>query len=158
MTFRTYADAEDFAACYPFAAYQFQLVQKVFESIRKAGATGLHLSRGERSMLDAFQTAAKQIGTEEVGVLVPFYRFYPSVEGFLDTAVKQTIDQAGDNHALEAFDTTVLKVLFLIRYVDEMKGNVDNLVTLCVDQIDADRLALRKTDRGFALHDSRRRR
>jgi len=25
--------------------------------------------------------------------------------------------------------------------VDEMKGNVDNLVTLCLDQIDGDRLA-----------------
>ena len=35
-------------------------------------------------------------------------------------------------------------MLFLIRYVDEMKGNVDNLVTLCLDQIDADRLALRQ--------------
>ena len=39
----------------------------------------------------------------------------------------------------------LLEVLFLIRYVDEVKGNVDNLVTLCLDQIDADRLALRKT-------------
>ena len=35
-------------------------------------------------------------------------------------------------------------MLFLIRYVEEMKGNVDNLVTLCIDQIDADRLALRR--------------
>ena len=38
----------------------------------------------------------------------------------------------------------LLEVLFLIRYVDEVKGNVDNLVTLCLDQIDAARLALRK--------------
>jgi hypothetical protein len=37
----------------------------------------------------------------------------------------------------------VLKTLFLIRYVDEIRGNVDNLVTLFVDRIDADRLALR---------------
>ena len=35
-------------------------------------------------------------------------------------------------------------MLFLIRYVEEIKGNVDNLVTLCVDQIDVDRLALRR--------------
>ena len=144
MSFRTYADAADFAACYPFAAYQFTLVQKVFESIRKAGATGLHLSQGERSILDAFQGAAKQLGSAEVGALAPFYRFYPAVEGFLDTAVKRTIDQAGDNHALEAFDGTVLKVLFLIRYIDELPGSVDNLVTLCVDEIDTDKLALRK--------------
>lgn len=144
MSFKTYADAPDFAACYPFAAYQFTLVQKVFESIRKAGATGLHLSQGERSTLDAFQGAAKQLGNAEIGALAPFYGFYPAVEGFLDTAVKRTIDQAGDNHALVAFDGTVLKVLFLIRYIDELPGSVDNLVTLCVDEIDTDKLALRK--------------
>ena len=145
MSFKGYSDADGFAACYPFAAYQFALVQKVFESIRRAGATGLHLAKGERSLLDAFQSAAKQIGGEEVSALVPFYRFYPAVEGFLDTAVKRTIDQAGDNHALEQFDTTVLQVLFLIRYVDEVPGSVDNLVTLCVSEIDTDKLALRKT-------------
>ena len=145
MSFKTYTDADDFAACYPFAAYQFSLVQKVFESIRKAGATGLHLAQGERSTLDAFQSAAKQISAEEIGALVPFYRMYPAVEGFLDTAVKRTIDQAGDNYALGPFDTTVLKVLFLIRYVDEIPGSVDNLVTLCIDEIDTDKLALRKT-------------
>jgi hypothetical protein len=143
-TFKTYADVDDFAACYPFAAYQFNLVQKVFESIRKAGATGLHLAQGERSVLDAFQSAAKQIGDREIGALAPFHRFYPSVEGFLDTAVKRTIDQASDNHSLEPFDSTMLKVLFLVRYIDELPGSVDNLVTLCVDEIDADRLALRK--------------
>ncbi len=144
MTFKTYTDSDDFAACYPFAAYQFKLVQKVFESIRKAGATGLHLSQGERSTLDAFQSAAKQLGASEVGALVPFYSFYPAVEGFLDSAVKRTIDHAGDNHALQDFDATLLKVLFLIRYIDELPGSVDNLVTLCVDEIDADKLALRK--------------
>jgi len=144
MSFKSYADGADFAACYPFAAYQFTLVQKVFESIRKAGATGLHLSQGERSTLDAFQGAAKEVGGADVGALVPFYRFYPAVEGFLDTAVKRTIDQAGESHVLEPFDATVLEVLFLIRYVDELPGTVDNLVTLCVDQIDADRLALRR--------------
>ena len=143
MTFKTYTDADDFAACYPFAAYQFTLVQKVFESIRKAGATGLHLSRGERSTLDAFQGAAKYLGANEVGALTPFHLFYPAVEGFLDTAVKLTIEQAADNHALEPFDVTVLKVLFLIRYIDELPGNVDNLVTLCVNEIDTDKLALR---------------
>ena len=144
MTFRQFKDGEDFVKNYPFAPYQFQLVQKIFESIRKAGATGMHLARGERSMLDAFQSAAKTVSMNEVGVLVPLYDFYPSIESFLDTAVKKTIDQAKDNRSLEPFDIQLLQVLFLIRYVDEMKGNVDNLVTLCLDQIDGDRLALRR--------------
>ena len=144
MTFRQYKDAEDFVKNYPFAPYQFQLIQKIFEAIRKAGATGMHLARGERSMLDAFQSAAKTVSINEVGILVPLYDFYPSIESFLDTAVKKTIDQAETNPSLEPFDNHLLQVLFLIRYVDEMKGNVDNLVTLCLDQIDGDRLALRR--------------
>ena len=145
MTFPQFRNADDFVRDYPFAPYQFKLLQKIFESIRKAGATGLHLAQGERSLLDAFQHAGQSVARMEVGILVPLYRFYPSIESFLDTTVKRTIDQAKDNASLEDFDTRVLEVLFLIRYVDEIKGNVDNLVTLCLDQIDADRLALRKT-------------
>ena len=144
MTFRQFKDSEDFVENYPFAPYQFQLIQKVFEAIRKAGATGLHLAKGERSMLDAFQSAAKTVSSLEVGVLAPLYNFYPSIEEFLDTSVKKTITQAKTNQSLEPFDIQLLQVLFLIKYVDEMKGNVDNLVTLCLDQIDGDRLALRR--------------
>lgn len=144
MTFRHYKEAEDFAAHYPFAPYQFQLIQKIFEAIRKHGATGAHLSRGERSILDAFQSAAKQVADRELGVLVPLYRFYPSIESFLDTAVKRTIDQAKDNPSLQDFDVLLLQVLFLIRYVEEMKANVDNLASLCADEIDQDRIPLKR--------------
>ncbi|WP_316231133.1 BREX system P-loop protein BrxC [Bradyrhizobium sp. SZCCHNR1051] len=144
MTFRPFRDGVDFVKNYPFAPYQFQLIQKIFESIRKAGATGLHLARGERSMLDAFQSAAKTASQKEVGILVPLYDFYPSIESFLDTIVKKTIDQAASNPSLQPFDIKLLQVLFLIRYVDEMKGNVENLVTLCLELMDGDRLALRR--------------
>ena len=120
------------------------LLQKVFEAIRRKGATGMHLAQGERSLLDAFQSAAQQVADEPLGVLVPLYRFYPSIESFLETAVKKTISQARDNPALKPFDNEILRVLFLIRYVDEMRGTVDNLTTLCTDQIDADRLALKR--------------
>jgi hypothetical protein len=143
MTFRQFRGAVDFVDTYPFAPYQFQLIQRVFEAIRKAGASGLHLARGERSMLDAFQSAAKTSAPMAVGVLAPLYDFYPSIESFLDTVVKKTIDQAADNSSLKPFDIKLLQVLFLIRYVDEMKGNVDNLVTLCLGRIDSDRLSLR---------------
>lgn len=144
MTFRTITSKEDFSINYPFTPYQFQLVQKVFESIRKAGATGLHLARGERSMLDAFQSASVAVMDKPLGTLIPMYLFYPSIESFLDTAVKRTIDQASTNTSLKDFDIQLLKTLFLIRYVDEMKGNVDNLVTLLLDEVDADKLNIRK--------------
>ena len=143
-TLKNFDGPDSFVNNYPFAPYHFQLVQKVFEEIRKVGATGAHLAYGERSMLDAFQMAAKAIGTDEVGALVPFHRFYSSVEGFLDTAVKRTIDQAGENKTLDGFDVQMLRTLFMIRYVDIIKGTLDNLVTLSIEKIDEDKLALRK--------------
>jgi hypothetical protein len=143
MTLTSYRDDQEFISTYPFIPYQFKLLQKVFETIRRAGATGLHLSRGERSMLDAFQFAAQQAASKETGILVPLYWFYPSIESFLDTAVKRTIDQAKENPSLHEFDIFILQTLFMIRYIDEVKGNVDNLVTLCIESIDEDRLELR---------------
>ena len=143
MTLSPYRTDADFNKNYPFVPYQFQLLQKVFETIRRAGATGLHLSRGERSMLDAFQHSAQIAARKDVGVLVPLYWFYPSIESFLDTAVKRTIDQAEENPSLKAFDVQILRTLFMIRYIEELKGSIDNLVTLCIDKIDADRFELR---------------
>jgi len=143
-TLRNFDGPESFVANYPFAPYHFQLVQKVFEEIRKVGATGAHLAYGERSMLDAFQMAAMSLANQEIGALVPMHAFYRSVEGFLDTAVKRTIDQAAENSGLELADIDILRTLFMIRYVDLIKGTADNLVTLSIDTIDTDKLALRK--------------
>lgn len=144
IAFRRIKDADDYAAHYPFAPYQFQLLQKVFESIRKVGATGRHLARGERSMLDAFQTAAVGNGDKDIDAFVPLYDFYPSIESFLDSAVKRAIDQASENPALEPWDIKLLRALFLIRYADAVKATVDNLATLCLDRVDADKLALKR--------------
>ncbi|MGN7611899.1 BREX system P-loop protein BrxC [Magnetococcales bacterium HHB-1] len=143
-SFRAFDSQNDFVAIYPFIPYQFLLVQKIFENIRKAGATGLHLARGERSMLDAFQSAAIHLSDQSTTILVPLYRFYPAIESFLEGVVKSTIDNAAKNRSLQPFDILLLKTLFLIRYVEEIRGNIDNLVTLFIDRIDADRRALRQ--------------
>ncbi|CAI09087.1 BREX system P-loop protein BrxC [Aromatoleum aromaticum] len=145
VNLRSYKDAAEFVGVYPYAPYQFTLLQKVFESIRKVGATGKHLSRGERSLLDAFQSAAVRNADHPVGLLIPLYDFYPSIESFIDTVAKRSIDEAPQNGALEAYDVLLLKALFLIRYIgDIVKPNVDNLATLCVDRIDTDKLALKR--------------
>ena len=143
-TLKNFDGPESFVANYPFAPYHFQLVQKVFEEIRKVGATGAHLAYGERSMLDAFQMAAMSLAGKEIGALVPMYAFYRSVEGFLDSAVKRTIDQASENTSLDVFDVQILRTLFMIRYVELIKGTLDNLVTLSIEKIDEDKLGLRR--------------
>lgn len=145
VSLRGYKDAAEFVACYPFAPYQFTLLQKIFESIRKVGATGKHLSRGERSLLDAFQSAAVRNAPNGIHVLVPLYDFYPSIESFIDGMAKRSIDEAPLNPALQPYDSQLLKAMFLIRYIpDIVKPNIDNLATLCIDQIDADKLALKR--------------
>ncbi|MGL5908133.1 MAG: BREX system P-loop protein BrxC [Shewanella sp.] len=139
-----YSDSVEFVDHYPFIPYQYTLIQKVFEAIRKVGATGKHLSRGERSLLDAFQNAARQQMDKETGVLVPFHAFYTPIESFLDTNVKRIFEQASENKALQPCDVQLLKGLFLIRYVDLVKSTLDNLVTLSIEEIDTDKITLRK--------------
>lgn len=145
VNLRGYRDAVEFVAYYPFAPYQFQLLQKIFESIRKVGATGKHLSRGERSLLDAFQSAAVKNCGNGISALIPLYDFYPSIESFIDSIAKRSIDQAPENPALEPYDTLLLKAMFLIRYIPEtVKPTIDNLATLCIDEVDADKLNLKR--------------
>lgn len=145
VSLRAYKDAAEFVAVYPFTPYQFTLLQKIFESIRKVGATGKHLSRGERSLLDAFQSAAVRNANHSTDVLVPLYDFYPSIESFIDGMAKRSIDEAPQNPLLQPYDSLLLRAMFLIRYIpDIVKPNIDNLATLCIDQIDADKLALKR--------------
>ncbi len=140
-----YRNAEDFIASYPFIPYQFNLLQKVFTQIRVMGSAGKHLASGERSLLDAFQVASKEISNSSLGVLVPFHTFYMAVEGFLDSVISQVIVQAEENTQLQKpFDVELLKTLFMIKYVKEIRANVDNLTTLSISNIDQDRLALKQ--------------
>ena len=55
---KLYADENDFACVYPFVPYQFNLLASVLTSIRTHGASGKHLSEGERSMLAMFKESA----------------------------------------------------------------------------------------------------
>ena len=139
-----FSSAAEFAKSYPFAPYQFKLLQKVFTQIRLHGASGKHLSQGERSMLDAFQLAAQRVKDDQLGALAPFYAFYPAIDGFLDASIKLVITQATDNSRLEPLDVQLLSVLFMIKYVKEMKGTAENLTTLMLSDIDEDRLALKE--------------
>jgi hypothetical protein len=145
VSLKGYKDADEFSVYYPFSPYQFTLLQKIFESIRKVGATGKHLSRGERSLLDAFQSAAVQNLGKSTDALIPLYDFYPSIESFIDGMVKRSIDEAPLNPALQPFDSQLIKAMFLIRYIpDIVKPTIDNLATLCIDEVDADKLALKR--------------
>ena len=141
---KSYKDGGDFTAVYPFVPYQFFILQKVFEKIRTTGFTGKHLAKGERSMLNAYKESAEHYGSSDLGTLVPFYSFYDTIESFLDPIIKRTITQAGDNELLEEFDCLLLKTLFMIRHVQELPTNLDNIIVLSLSSVDEDKLKLRE--------------
>ena len=139
-----YKDSEDFVDVYPFIPFQFNLVQKVFESIRKMGVAGSHLARGERSLISAFQDASKKYQDYDLGILVPFNTFYESIESFIFSSIRSTIIKAKDNARLSDYDADLLKVLFLIKYIEEIRPNLENITTLMVTNINEDKLKLRE--------------
>lgn len=141
---KTYQDSRDFVEVYPFIPYQFNLLQKVFEGVRLHGASGKHISEGERSLLGAFQESAKKYMNAELGTLIPFSVFYETIEAFLDGSIKSVISKAGQNTRLNEYDVEVLKVLFLLKYVKEINTNLENLSTLMISNIDDDKIETKK--------------
>ena len=147
---KLYADRDNFADVYPFVPYQFNLLGYVLTSIRTHGASGKHLSEGERSMLAVFKESAMRVMNEEPGTIVPFHMFYDALEKFLDHShsgvIKRALEmeQLNPEHGEESFDVNVLKTLFMIKYVKEIKANVEQITSLMVSNVDDDRLALKE--------------
>ena len=143
-----YSGEDEFVESYPFVPYQFKLLQDVLVQVRKHGSSGKHLSGGERSMLSAFQEAAQRVKLCDENCFVPFHYFYDTVHTFLDGAIRRVVDradraaQAGDG--LKPQDVDVLKLLFLIRYVDGVAPNLENLSTLMISDIHADKITIRR--------------
>lgn len=148
LDIKGFAGAGEFAVNFPFVPYQFIIMQKVFAEIRKHGNSGKHLSGGERSMLSGFQEAAQKIQNQDEYALVPFFRFYDTVHTFLDSSIRRVIERcqnAADIGAgIQLQDVDVLKLLYLIRYVDDIPANVDNIVILMADDIRTDKIVLRE--------------
>ena len=147
---KLYADENDFACVYPFVPYQFNLLASVLTSIRTHGASGKHLSEGERSMLAMFKESAMEYKECEVGTIMPFHAFYDALENFLDHGHRGVIIRAYENdminpeHKEKVFAVDVLKVLFMIKYVDKVVvANIDNITSLMTEGIDDDRISLK---------------
>ena len=142
-----FESSEEFVNLFPFIPYQFKIMQKVFAEIRKHGNAGKHLSGGERSMLSAFQEAAIAIQDKDEFAIVPFFLFYDTVHSFLDGAIRRVIERcekAGEkSRGIEPEDTAVLKLLYMVRYVDDIKTTVDNLTILMAEDIRVDKISLK---------------
>lgn len=148
LDIKGYADGAEFSQTFPFVPYQFIIIQKVLVEIRKHGNSGKHLSGGERSMLSGFQEAAQKVQGKDENALVPFALFYDTVHTFLESPIRRVIDRcqtaADNNDGLAQLDVSVLKLLYLIRYIDDIVANIDNIAILMVDNIHTDKIELRR--------------
>jgi hypothetical protein len=145
-----YLGERDFVDTYPFAGYQFTLMPEVLNQIRLHGYSGKHISTGERSMLSAFQESAQTIADKEDGALVPFWRFFDTLERQLDHGVKQVFERcrraAKNRQGLQPWDVDVLKALYLVVYIpQQIEPSASNVAILMADSIDVDTLALRES-------------
>ncbi|MDY3234769.1 MAG: BREX system P-loop protein BrxC, partial [Erysipelotrichaceae bacterium] len=151
LDIKGYSGPMEFSENFPFVPYQFIIMQKVFAEIRKHGNSGKHLSGGERSMLSGFQEAAQKVQEKDEYALVPFFRFYDTVHTFLDGSIRRVIERcqkAADNgDGIEQQDVDVLKLLYLIRYIDDIPANLDNIVILMADDIRMDKITMREAVR-----------
>lgn len=143
-----YRSSDEFARIFPFVPYQFIIMKDVFNEIRKKGHAGKHHSSGERSMLNGFQESAQKIQEKDEFAVVPMYYFYDTLHSFLDTAIRSVIERAErasyNNEGLTEFDVNLLKLLYLIRYIDDIPSNVENLTILMADDIRVDKQVLRE--------------
>ena len=144
MTLPLYDDNKDFSETYPFVAYQFNLLQKVFEKVRNMGHSGQHMSRGERSLLSSFQEAGIKVKDKNIGILVPFNYFYESIEQFLEDNVRRPFIHARNEKGIDDFGLEVLKLLFLLKGINGIEPTLNNLTSFMIDSMDCDRIELEK--------------
>lgn len=143
-----FSGPDNFADNYPFAPYQYTVLQGVFNEVRKSGFAGKHMSGGERSMLSAFQEATIAIMDKDERAIVPFWRFYDTLQTFLDSNIRMIIDRcdkAARNHdGIEPQDVQVLKLLYLMKNMKDIPSNQENITILMTDSIDVDRINQRR--------------
>lgn len=139
--FRT---SNKFSEFYPLVPYQFELLQQVFENIRKQGYTGKHMSEGERSMLTSIQDAVVSVMDQEIDVMIPFNSFYKPIENFINPDIARTIGKASSNINIESYDVEILKVLFMVKDIAGVSLNMENIITLMLNKLDQDKIELEK--------------
>ena len=133
-----YKSDEQYAVCFPFMDYQFNLLQASIIELSKNNAfSGKQQSVGERSMLTITQDVAKLYQTKDLDHIVQFCDMYEGLRGVLQTKISSDIQQAertlNDDLALK-----VLKTLFLVKYVKGFPSTLDNITRIMLPTLETD--------------------
>ncbi len=133
-----FTSEDEFIGVYPFLPVQFNLISKLLEKILKTGDF-----EGKISMLKVFQETTEMIDEKDTGFIVPFSYFYESLAYALPPGVNKIITQACNNRNLTGEDCELLKIMFMVKYIKEVRPTAESLSTLSIVHIDEDKRALR---------------
>ncbi|WP_280307825.1 BREX system P-loop protein BrxC [Nocardia abscessus] len=129
-----YRDESHFVGTYPFVSYQFPLFQSAIEGISDHNIfEGRNSSVGERSMLGVVQQVATELADKPLGTLASFDRMFEGIRASLKSANQRAINDAERSPSLPPLAVRLLKVLFLVKYVDTFKATARNLTVLVYD-------------------------
>lgn len=143
-TYSNFADRDHFIHSYPFIPYQFALFQAAIENLSMQNAfEGKNSSVGERSMLGVFQQVAVQIGQHKVGELATFDLMFEGIRTSLKSQIQRAVLTA-ERHLDNKFAVSLLKALFLVKYVKEFKATVRNLCVLMFGDFGQDLPSLKR--------------
>lgn len=135
IQYKNYSDNDEFNLTYPFIPYQLDLFQRCIIGLSNNDMfQGKHASIGERSMLNVVQKVALDISSQNIGSLASFNYFYDGISNIIRPELKTQLSLA--HNTLDEFTIKVLKVLFLVKYVDGFSSNIQNITTLLVDNLD----------------------
>lgn len=133
-----FTDRDNFIHCYPFIPYQFQLFQSAIQELSLHNAfEGKHSSVGERSMLGVFQQVAIRISNNSLGQLATFDLMFEGIRTSLKSNIQKAIIQA-EKQLGSTFAVSVLKTLFLVKYVKEFKPTIRNICVLMISEFKMD--------------------
>ncbi len=144
QTYRNFQDRDHFIHSFPFIPYQFTLFQAAIQCLSEHNAfEGKHSSVGERSMLAVFQQVAVHIADQDIGRLATFDLMFEGLRSSLKAQIQRAVLTAEKNLD-NPFAISLLKALFLVKYVRQFKATIRNLCVLMRESFDQDLPALRR--------------
>ncbi len=144
QTYRNFEDKEEFVNYYPFIIYQFTLFQNAIKALSVNNAfQGRYRSVGERSMLSVFQQVVKNVKDKNMGQIATFDLMFDGIRPSIKGQIQSSIFDA-EKHLDHPLALEVLKILFMMKYVESFRGTVNNISILLIDSFDVDIVQLRK--------------
>ena len=155
-TYKAYTSKEDFAACYPFVPYQFQLIMKVLDSFVNMNFVDKQVKGNERSLINITFSIAKETANMEVGEFISFDKFFGAMfQGSMQhlgqralSNARQALELISDPEKQE-FYRRVVYVLFMVCNLSDVdkqsfSATIDNIVTLLMSKVDASKAAIKQ--------------